>query len=58
MPIVNTTNIILTDESAELKEILEKNFQAKDAYEQFEAEYKLRYDLANARRQQKITQKE
>jgi len=58
MPMVNTTKIILNDEAAEMKEILEKNPKAKETYEQFDAECNLRRELANARKEQDITQKE
>lgn len=55
---VNTTKIILNDEAAEMKEILEKNPKAKETYEQFDSECNLRRELSNARKDQDITQKE
>jgi len=58
MPMVNTTKIILNDESAEMKEILEMNPKARETYDQFEAECNFRHELANARKEQDITQKE
>jgi len=58
MPMVNTTKIILNDEAGEMKEILEKNPKAKETYEEFDAECNLRRELANARKEQDITQKE
>jgi DNA-binding XRE family transcriptional regulator len=55
---VNVTDIVLDEESKELNEILASNPKAKAAYDQFEAECKLRRELANARKQQKISQTE
>jgi len=52
------TSIVLNEEVAETKDILERNLKAKEAYEQFEAECKLRRELADARKQQNIAQKE
>jgi len=56
--LVNVTDIVLNEESKELNEILTSNPKAKVAYDQFEAECKLRRELANARKQQNITQTE
>ena len=58
MSLVNVTDIVLNEESKELNEILETNPTAKAAYDQFEAECKLRRELASARKQQNITQTE
>ena len=58
MSLVNVTDIVLNEESKELNEILASNPKAKVAYDQFEAECKLRRELANARKQQNITQTE
>jgi len=58
MPMVNVTEIVLKDEAKELKEILSTNTKAKAAYDQFEAECKLRRELAYARKQRNITQTE
>jgi len=55
---VNVTGIILNEEVKELDEILATNPAAKSAYDQFEAECKLRHELSNARKQQNITQSE
>ncbi|MDR0923254.1 MAG: helix-turn-helix transcriptional regulator, partial [Hungatella sp.] len=41
-----------------IKEISENNPKSKETYEQFEAECNLRRELANARKEQDITQKE
>lgn len=56
MPMVNVTNIVLNEESKELEKILKENPSAKKAYEQFEAECKLRRELADARKKQNVTQ--
>ena len=58
MPMVDTTQIILDDEVKEMKEILERNPKARRSYDQFEAECKLRRELAEARKQQSVTQVE
>lgn len=58
MPMVNTTKIVLEDELQEMKEILEKNSNLKKVYEQHEAEFNLRCELAKVRKMQDITQKE
>jgi DNA-binding XRE family transcriptional regulator len=58
MSMVNVTDIVINEEAKELKEILTSNPAAKVAYEQFEAECKLRRELANARKQQNISQTE
>lgn len=55
---VDVTDIVLNEEAREMEEILNNNPQAKEAYEQFEAECKLRRELAEARKQQDITQTE
>ena len=58
MSMVNVTDIVINEEAKELEEILANNPAAKVAYEQFEAECKLRRELANARKQQNISQTE
>lgn len=58
MPFKNVTDTILTEENQEMKEMIASNCEAKEAYEQFEAEYKLRRELIQARKQNKITQAE
>jgi len=58
MPFQDVTNIILTEEKAEMDEILRTNPKARKAYAEFEAECKLRRELADARKNQNITQSE
>ena len=58
MPMVDVTDVVLVEESAELDAIIKSNPQAREAYNQFEAECKLRRELANARKQRDITQTE
>ena len=58
MPMKDVTSVVLNEELAEIKDIIERNPNAKEAYEQFEAECKLRRELADARKQQNIAQKE
>lgn len=58
MPMVDVTDIVLTEEAEEMEQILTSNPEAMAAYEQFEAECKLRRELADARKQQNITQTE
>lgn len=52
------TNTILSDEIQEMEEILKSSPEARKAHDQFEAEYKLRRELVEARKQQNITQAE
>jgi len=58
MPMVDVTDIVLNEEAKELEEILRTNPVAKEALDQFEAECKLRRELASARKQQNMTQAE
>ena len=58
MPMVDVTDIVLTEEAKELETILNTNPQAREVYSQFEAECKLRRELAMARKQRNITQTE
>ena len=58
MPMVDVTDIVLTEEAKEMEAILNSNPQAREAYNQFEAECKLRRELAAARKQHNITQME
>ena len=58
MPMVDVTDIVLTEETKEMEAILKSNPQALEAYNQFEAECKLRRELATARKQHNITQTE
>ena len=55
MPMVDVTQIILTEEMGELKE-LKKNEDVKLACEQFQAECKLRGELTKARKEKTVTQ--
>ena len=58
MPFKNVTYTVLSDEVKEMEEILKNSPEAREAHEQFEAEYKLRSVLVNARKKQNITQAE
>lgn len=58
MPFVDVTEIILNDEAKELEQMLENSEEARQANEQFKAEYKLRQELVKARKSKNITQKE
>lgn len=58
MPFMDVTNIILNEEAKELQEMLENSEEARQAYAQFEAECKLRKELAEARKARNMTQKE
>jgi len=56
MPFVNVTDIILNEEAKELEEAYKNNPKVKLAIDQFEAECKLRKELAEARRDINISQ--
>jgi DNA-binding XRE family transcriptional regulator len=56
MPFVDVTDIVLNEEAKELEEAYNNNPKVKFAIDQFEAEYKLRKELAEARRQNSISQ--
>ena len=58
MSTVDVTDIILNEEAKELQEMIENNPKAKAAYEQFEAECKLRRELIEARKKEDVTQAE
>ena len=58
MPTFDVTNSILTEEKQELEQILKNNPKAREEYEQFEAEYKIRSELVKARKQSNVTQME
>ena len=58
MPMIDVTDVILNEEAKEMEEILSTNPKAKKAFEQFEAECKLRRALADARKNQNMTQSE
>jgi len=54
---VDVTDIILTEEAKELEELL-KDPVCRAAHDQFEAEYKLRRELFEARKNKMLTQAE
>jgi len=56
MPFVDVTDIVLNEEAKELEEAYKNNPKVKLAIDQFEAECKLRKDLAEARRGNNISQ--
>ena len=56
MPFVDVTNIVLNEEAKELEEAYNNNPEVKLAIDQFETECKLRRELAEARRQNNISQ--
>jgi len=58
MPFVDVTDIILTEEKAQLDKDYKNNPKVKVAIDQFEAECKLRRELAEARRANNISQSE
>ena len=58
MPFVDVTDIVLNEEVKELEEAYKNNPKVRIAIDQFEAECKLRRELAEARRNNKISQTE
>ena len=58
MPMIDVTDIVLNEEAKELQEMVKNNPKAKAAYEQFEAECKLRRELIDARKHENVTQTE
>ena len=56
MPFVNSTNIIRDEEKKELDEAYNNNIEVKLAIDQFNAECKLRKELAKARKQNNLSQ--
>ena len=58
MPFVNVTDVILNEEVKELEEAYISDPKVKAAIDQFEAECKLRRELAEARKHKSITQVE
>ena len=56
MPMIDVTDIILNEEKKEMENILNSNTKARAGYKQFEAECKLRRELADARKKKNITQ--
>ena len=58
MPSVDVTKTIMNEEANELKAAYENDPTVKAAIDQFEAECKLRRELAHARKQKNLTQKQ
>jgi len=58
MPFVDVTDIVLNEEAKELETAYNNNPKVKAAVDQFEAECKLRRKLADARKQNKLTQRQ
>ena len=56
MPFVDVTDIVLTEEKAELDEDYKNDPKVRLAIDQFDAECKLRKELAKARRNNNISQ--
>ena len=56
MPFADVTDIVLNEEAKELEEAYNNNPKVKLAIDQFEAECKLRKELAEARRQTSMSQ--
>ena len=56
MPFFNVTDIVLNEEASELEEAYKSDPKVKAAIDQFNAECKLRRELAGARKQKNITQ--
>lgn len=55
---LDVTDTVLHEEAQEMETILKNNPKAREAYEQFEAECKIRRELIDARKQKNITQTE
>ena len=58
MPFVDVTDIVLNEEAKELEEAYKNNPKVRAAIDKFEAECKLRRELAEARRENNISQAE
>jgi len=56
MPFADVTDIVLNEEAKELEEAYNNNPKVKLAIDQFDAECKLRKELADARRNNNISQ--
>jgi DNA-binding XRE family transcriptional regulator len=56
VPFVDVTDVVLNEEAKELEEAYKTNPKVKLAIDQFEAECKLRREIAEARRNNKISQ--
>ena len=57
MPFVDVSDIVLTEEKAQLDKDYDSDPKIRLAIDQFEAECKLRKELAEARRNNRISQK-
>lgn len=58
MPFQDVTDIVLNEEAKELEEAYDSDPKVKAAIDQFNAECKLRKELAEARRKNSVTQTE
>jgi len=58
MPSIDVTEVIFSEEAKELEAAYSKDPAVKAAIDQFEAECRLRRDLAKARKQKNLTQKQ
>jgi len=56
MPFIDVTDIVLTEEKAQLDEDYKNDPKVRLAIDQFEAECKLRKELAEARRENNMSQ--
>ena len=56
MPFVDVTDIVLNEEAKELEEAYKNNPKVKRAIDQFEAECRLRKEIAEARRENNMSQ--
>ena len=56
MPFVDVTDIVMNEEVKELEQAYNDNPKVKAAIDQFSNEYRLRRELADARKQKNITQ--
>jgi len=56
MPFVDVTDIVMNEEAKELEEAYNADSKVKFAIDQFNAECKLRRELAEMRKQKEITQ--
>ncbi len=58
MPFRDVTDIVLSEEVPEMMEMIQNDPEARETFEQFEAEYQLRNQLVKARKQRQSTQEE
>ena len=56
MPLVDVTDVIMNEEARELEEAYNSDVKVKSAIDQFNNECRLRRELANARKQKRLTQ--